>query len=902
MSAVRAFASRLRATLGRTARSDFDEEVRAHIEMQALEYERRGMTPDAARTAALQRFGHVEQMKNEYRDLRGLPSLEAILRDVRYSTRLLRRNPGFTLMAFLTLAIGIGATTAVFSLVNRAVLRPLPVDRPHELVAVNSETGRSMFTTLSYPNYADLRDRTRGFAGLIAYRFAPISVSTGGVNERRWGYLVSGNYFDLLGVRPILGRAISRSDDEERDAHPVTVISYRFWQQRFGGAASAAGQSIIVNGRAYTIIGVAPRGFFGTEVIAAPDLWFPLGMQAAIDSGVRSLDDRGVSNIFAVGRLAPGVSRAQAATELEAIGAALQREFPDVNEGRRIVASPAGLMGTMMRGPLFGFTGLLLAIAGLVLLLACVNLANLLLARGIDRRHEVAIRLSIGAGRAALVRQLLVESLMVSSVAGAAGLLLAWWLMGLATAIRPPVDIPLVLDLPLDGRVLLFNVVLSLATAVMFGLIPALQATKADLAGVLKDSASSSERQSVAWRNALIVVQVAVSLVLLTGAGLMWRALGQTRNMALGFSTAGALEVSFDLRLQGYSPEQGREIQRQLLDDVRVLPGIAHAALADVVPIDLHFSRTRVYTEEAVADRDVRAPTAFTSRVTPGYFEAMGTRLEEGRDFSELDDQGRAPVAIVNRALARRLWPGGSALGRRVRLGSAESVPNGPALGMATAGRRDGFVEVIGIVEDGKYAGFNERGSGAIFRPLRQSYSGSTSVVARTNGNVAAAIAAVRRAVGALDPNMPIAEARSFEQRLSLPLLPARVAAVALGSFGALALVLSAIGLYGVMSYSVSSRTHEIGVRMALGAQRVDVLRLVLRQGSRLICIGVLAGIGLALLGTRLMRALLFGVSPTDPITYAAVVVGLCAVAMLACWIPARRAVRTNPLDALRSI
>jgi predicted permease len=898
MSALRAFVSRLRATLGSDPRSEFDEEVRAHIEMQAYELERSGMTPDAARAAALQRFGHVEPMKNEYRDLRGLPSLDAILRDVRYSARLLRRSPGFALMAFLTLAIGIGATTAVFSLVNRAVLRPLPVDRPHELVAVNSTSGRSMFPTLSYPNYADLRGRTTGFAGLIAYRFAPISVSVNGVNERLWGYLVSGNYFDVLGVRPVIGRAISRADDEERDAHPITVISYRFWQQRFGGAPSAIGQPIIVNGRTYTVVGVAPRGFFGTEIAAAPDLWFPLGMQAAIDSGVRWLDDRGVASLFVVGRLAAGVSRTQVATELSAVGIALEREFPDVNEGRRIVASPAGLMGTMMRGPVFGFTALLLSIAGLVLLLACVNLANLLLARGIDRRHEVAIRLSIGAGRAALVRQLLIESLMISSAAGAAGLLLAWWLMGAAGTIRPPVDIPMVLDLPLDGRVLLFNVVLSVATAVVFGLMPALQATKADLSGVLKDSASSSERQSVAWRNALIVVQVAVSLVLLTGAGLMWRALGQTRSMALGFSTAGAVEVSFDLRLQGYSRERGAEMQRQLVEAVRRLPAVTNAALADVVPIDLHFGWTRVYAEEAPIDRDVRAPRAFMSRVTPGYFQTMRTRLEEGRDFSELDDRERPPVAIVNRALARRLWPSGSALGRRVRLGNVTTVSPG-----ATGGSTENVpVEIVGIVENGKYAGFNENGSGAIFRPLRQSYSGSVSVVARTNGGVAATIAAVREAVRTLDPTMPIASAQSLEQRLFLPLLPARMTAVALGSFGALALVLSAIGLYGVMSYSVSSRTHEIGVRMALGAQRSDVLRLVLGQGSRLIAIGVAAGIGLAVLGTRLLRALLFGVSPTDPLTYAAVVIALCGVALTACWIPARRALRTNPLEALRSI
>ena len=896
MSALRAFLSRLFATVGADRRRDLDEEVRAHIEMQAQEYERGGMSADAARAAALQRFGHVEQMKNQYRDLRALPALEAILRDIRYSARVLRRSPGFAVMAFLTLAIGIGATTAVFSLVNRALLQPLPVHRPEEVVSLNNSGSRGMLNLFSYPNYVDLRDRTDAFAGLIAYRFTPIGASAQGVNERLWGYLVSGNYFEVLGVQPAIGRAISQDDDAHRGGSPVTVISFRYWQQRFGGDPGAIGQTIIINGRTYTIVGVAPRGFIGTDVVAAPDLWFPLAMQPVIENGAPQIDDRRADTVFVIGRLSPRVSRAQAAAALDGVAAGLASEFPDANERMRVILSQPGLFGGAMRGPLLGFAGLLLTIAGLVLLLACVNLANLLLARAIDRRHEVALRLSIGAGRIALVRQLLIESLILSSTAGAAGLLLAWWLMRTASAARLPIDIPLVLDLPLDGRVLLFNLALSIVTAVMFGLVPALQATRADLSGVLKETASSGERQSVRWRNALIVVQVAVSVVLLTGAGLMWRALARTQTMDLGFSTTGALEVSFDLRLQGYAPAQGREMQRRLLDAVRALPAITNAALADVVPIDLHFSRTRVYPEGAAIERDRRAPVAFMSRVTPGYFTAMGTRLVEGRDFTHHDDQGSTLVAIVNRSVASRFWPGTSALGRRLRLGGTAEF------GFALGAQGGPLFQIVGVVEDTKFSSFNDNGALGVYRPLAQAYSGSTSVVARTNGDIAAAIADVRGAVRVLDPNMPIASARSFEERLSVPLLPARVTALALAGFGALALVLAAIGLYGVMSYSVSSRTHEIGVRMALGAQRADVLRLMLGQGTRLVGLGVVAGVGLAALGTRLMHALLFGISPTDPITYAAVIVALSSVALLACWIPARRALRTNPLDALRSI
>jgi macrolide transport system ATP-binding/permease protein len=886
MSGARAFLSRLFATFRRERHGDsLDEEIRAHIAMQADELVRSGMSAADAQAVALRRFGGVDRVREEYRDVRGLPLLESTLRDVRYSARLLRRSPGFALMAFLTLAIGIGATTAVFSLVNRALLRPLPVDEPHELVALNNAGARGMFPTFSYPNYADLRDRATVFAGLVAYRFSPISVSANGVNERLWGYIVSGNYFDVLGVRPVIGRAVTRDDDEQRGAHPVVVISYRFWQQRLGGDAAAIGQPVLVNGRQYTIIGVAPQGFFGTEVVAAPDMWFPLGMQAELENGNLWLDDRSAENIFLIGRLAPGVGRPQAGAALDGVAARLAEEYPDVNEGKRVVLSPPGLIGNAMRGPVFGFVGLLLVVAALVLLLACINLANLLLARAIDRRREVAVRLSIGAGRWALVRQLLTESLMLSCVAGVAGLALAWWLMRAAAAIRLPIDIPLALSLPLDGNVLLFNVALSIATAVMFGLLPALQATRADLIGVLKDSASSPEPRSIRWRNALIVVQVAVSLVLLTGAGLMWRALGQSGSMPLGFSTAGAFEVSFDFRLQGYSPAVGGAMQQRLLETVRAVPGITSAALADVIPIDLHFSRARVYAEGTIVDRNARLPSAFFSRISPGYFAAMGTRLEEGRDFNDLDDLRTTQVAIVNRALARRLWPGVSPIGRRLRLGGADTL----------------LIEVVGVAEDGKYASFNDENALALYRPLRQTYSGATTVVARTGGDVGSALALVRGAVRDMDPNMPIASARTFEQRLSLPLLPARIAAVALASFGALALVLAAIGLYGVMSYAVSSRTREFGVRIALGAQRADVLRMVLGEGTRLVAFGIAGGVGLALLVTRLMRAILFGISPTDPATYAAVVAGLFAVALLACWLPARRAINTDPLEALRS-
>jgi macrolide transport system ATP-binding/permease protein len=885
MSELRAFTWRLFSTLRRRQQDDdLDEEIRSHLDMQIEEHVRRGMTPGEARAAALRQFGRIEHMKEDYRDLRSLPFVDSLVRDVRYSLRLLRRAPGFAAIAILTLAVGIGSTTAVFSIVNRALLAPLPIERPEQIVSVN-HLGAG-FPTFSYPHYLDLRDRSRVFAALMAYRFTPLSVRAEGVNERLWGYMVSGNYFEALGVGTAIGRPITTVDDGERGAHPVVVISYRFWQQRFGGDAAAIGRGVLVNGRTYTVVGVAPRGFYGTEVAAAPDLWFPMAMQAALELGNSWLDDRRVDNLFIMGRLRPDVTRARAAAELEGVAAGIAREHPDVTEGRRVSMSPPGLFGSAMRAPVIGFTTLLLVIAALVLLVACSNLANLLLARAIDRRREIAVRLSLGAGRLPLVRQLLIESLMLSAAAGALGLLLAVWLTRAVVGIRIPIDIPFGFDLPLDGRVLAFNLALSLVTAVAFGLLPALQATKANLIGVLKDATATTEWRGVSWRNALIVVQVALSLVLLTGAGLMWRALSQANDMPLGFNIDRAVEVSFDLRLQGYSPGQGREMQQRFVEQVRTLPGITDAALADVIPIDLHYSRARVYAEGTPVERDAKAPASYFSSVSPGYFRTMRTRLVEGRDFTDLDTPDSTRVAIVNRAFARTLWPGGTAIGRRFRMGDRPDAA---------------LAEVVGIVEDGKYGSFGDESRPAFFRPLQQAYSGSITVVARTTADVGATIGLVRGAVRELDPNMPIASARTLEERLAVPLLPARVTAWALGIFGMLALVLAAVGLYGVMSYSVSSRTREIGVRMALGAQHGDLLRMVIGEGSRLIVIGIVAGGAVALLVTRLMRALLFGVSPTDPTTYAVVAAAMFGVALIACWIPARRALRTNPLEALRA-
>jgi predicted permease len=810
------------------------------------------------------------------------------MNDLKYAIRMMLKRPGFTLIALLTLALGIGANTAIFSLVNTVLLRPFPVANPDQLMSTAVAGKDDSMQAFSYPAYEDFRDRNEVFSGFYATRMAPMSLSRDGANERVWGYLVTGNYFEVLGVGAHIGRAITSEDDRQKLAHPVAVLSHGFWQRRFGSDSSVVGRDVLLNGHPFRVIGVAPEGFIGTEMIYVPDIWVPMMMQPWIEPGNEWLDRRGTQNIFATGRLKPGVSRAQAEAALNVIAAQLAAEHPQDEEGKTITLIPPGFILPSVRGAFISFAAVLMATVALVLLIVCVNLANLLLARATERKREIAIRLAVGASRWRLIRQLLVENLALALAGGAAGLLTAGWIIDAFESFKPPLSLPLTLELTLDWRVTLFSIAVSVITSALFGLAPALQATSADLVPALKDVSLQLGLSRSRLRRALVVAQVAVSFILLVSAGLVVRALQSVQTVNPGFEIENGLIVSFDLGLQGYDQARGRQFQHQLVERVRAIPGVENASLTDLFPLSLNYSSNGVHVEGHEPQRGANIPTAMVASVGGNYFSTMRIPMVAGRAFTEQDDEHSTRVVVVNEALVRRFIPeAGSmeeALGRRISFAGAD----GP------------YLQIAGVARDGKYWTIGEAPQPFVYSPLRQSYNGSIHLIVRATSDPRALIGAIRNEAQKLDANLPLYDIKTFSEHLSLSLFPARVAATLLGSFAVVALALAAMGIYGVTSYSVSQRTREIGIRLALGARPADVLRMVVGQSSRLAAAGLLIGLVSAFLLTRLMEGLLYGVSATDPVTFAAIVALLALVALVACFIPARRASKVDPQVALR--
>jgi len=815
--------------------------------------------------------------------------MENLLKDLRYAFRSLVKRPGFTIVAILTLALGIGINTTVFSLANSVFLRQLPVASPQNLVWIFSDRDNPT----SYPEYLEYQQQTELFDGVMAYEWVGLNLGSNGQSERVEGTLVSGNYFDVLGVKAELGRTFLPDEDKTPGASPVAVISHSLWQSRFNSDPNVVGKSMVLNGVHFTIVGVAPHDFVGAEEAFPRQAWIPLMMRASVRPGpagaAGALNNRNMRNLDVMARLKQGVTLRQAQAGMNVVAGRLAQSYPESNRNFQIALYTAGNGRPAFRSTLKPVTRILLGVVGLVLLITCANVANLLLARAARRRKEVAIRLTLGATRTRLIRQLLTESILLAVVGGLAGLILNFWLVNLLTALKPAVPLPVNVEFHTDWRVLTFTLLLSVLAGITFGLVPALQASKHDLVPALKDHSQQlgERRRMFSLRNVLVIGQVALSIVVLIGAGLFLRSLNHARAINPGFDAEHILTLSFNTAAQKYDATKAEQFYQQLTNRVQALPGVQSVSLAQSAPLSYFYSpafSSPVFVEGHEPPQGQDPPFVGNNTVGPNFFRTLGVPLISGREFTDRDREGAPRVAIVNETLVRDLFPNTNPIGQRLRVLS----------------RQPSSWEIIGVVKDSKYRSLGEDSMPYIFLPYLQNPQPAMALHVQTSGNPKELAAAVRREVQALDPNLPAFNVMSLADNIDISLLPARFGAVLLGVFGFLALLIASIGIYGVMSYGVSERTHEMGIRMALGARGRDVLRLVISQGMWLALIGVGIGAGVALGVTRLVKSYLYDVSVTDPLTFIGIALLLTAVALLACYVPARRATKVDPLEALR--
>lgn len=813
------------------------------------------------------------------------------LQDARFAVRLLWKSPLFTATAALSLAIGIGANATIFSVGSALLLRPMPgISGTDRLVDVGRTRGDDEFDTVSYPNYKDLRDRSTSFTGLYAYLIEPSPVSLGGHGEaeRIYGSMVTANYFDVLGTKPLLGRLLRPEDDSAIGANPVAVLSYDLWTRRFGANAGIVGTQVNLNGFPFTIVGVAPRGFQGTTLLKG-DVWIPLSMVTYARPSLPEtmFASRRSTWLFMGGRLKDGVSIEQANAELGAVGTALAQEFPETNAEMRFKAHGLAVVPGLTR-IIAGFVGLLMGIVTLLLLIACVNLAGMLLARGASRSREIAVRLAIGAGQRRIVRQLLTETAVLFVIGAVGGLVLSRWLTSLLLGVLPQLPVPLFVEITTDWRVVLFTAGTALVAAVLCGLAPALQARRTSLMPALKTDSLDRQTSKLRLRNVFVVGQVTLSLVLVIAAGLFMRALGHAASTPTGFDHRNIDVIELDLSLARYEADQGRVFARELLDRTRRLPGVQSAALAVDLPLDggnMGFGRLTVPgAPGADRDGDIQADW---NVVEPGLFRTLGMRLVKGRDFTEADRAGTQPVIIVNEAFARAAWGDGDPLGRQI---AGDQV--GPS------NQRQSYV-VVGVAADARFRSLGEAPRPYVFVSFAQLYHARINLLVKNSGT--SAIGEVRSLVRSMNPNLPVTVAMSLDDVTALGTIPQRIAGAIAGTLGVVGLLLAAMGIFGVTAYAVNRRTREIGIRVALGAGQQQVMRLLLVQGLGLAAIGIVLGTLIAAAASQLLGSLLLGIGGLDPLTFGGAAVIFALVALTATYIPARRALAVDPMVALRN-
>jgi putative ABC transport system permease protein len=869
----------------RKVEEELERELRFHLDQHTADLIAQGLDPEEARRMARLAIGGPEQVKEKCRDARGTRWLEDFGYDLRYGARLLRRSPGFAVLATLCLTFGIGGATTVLSWVEGILLRPFPaVANQDRLVAITG-TDPGGRTNVSWPDFQDFQRDCTLIEAFIADRIFGTTLSVGDRAERATGSAVSANYFRALRVQPIMGRAFEPGEDSGRNAHPVTVISYQAWQDRYHGDPAIIGKHQMLNGVQHTIIGVAPDGFYGTFVGYSFQFWVPASMEEIFDAGGYKLDDRGARWIEGFALLKPGVTLGQAQAEISAVAKRLENEYPATNRGRGIRLFPLWQTPFNGAGTLLPTLRISLVVACFVLLIACANVGNLLLARSLTRRHEMSVRLAVGAGRGRLIRQLLTEGLILATLAAAGGLVVAYWCRNLVVLFYPSRP-GVIVNLPaeIDWRVLAMSAGVCLISSLLFGLVPALQASKIDLAGAMKSEASGvvGSRGRSMVRSGLVLAQVSLSFVLLAGAGLLLKSLREMQNVNPGFSTQGVLTTWINLVAAGYDMERARNFQDLLIDRLQSLPGVESVTFSRVTPFSYGSYSSDPIAVDGYETAPDRQPTVEYNEVGPGYFTTMGIPLVSGREFTRTDNETAPLATVVNETMAAEYWRGKNPVGLRLQV-------------------KDRWMQVVGVAKNSKYRSLTETPKPFFYVPLRQSTSGvGQNLQIRTALGLETTARAFAREVQALDANLALGEVITMREQVNRMSWSQRAAVILLGAFSGLALVLAAVGLYGVMSYTVSQGSRELGLRIALGAEASDLLRLVLVRGLALTTVGIVLGAGAALMVTRLMGDLLYKVSPRDPLAFGAAFAALMGASFAACILPAWRATRIDPVRALK--